>query len=253
MLIFDFQAPGCVWPSICTISLSALLQHCEYIPRFVEELWLSHSFAIWFNWPIGKSANQRENTVLDPPCPSWSHTGHLTYWYDNFFTSHLLKAVKLTYLDISGAKATSLTFLNHLGNLETLILDTCELIQDKDLFPLKTVPKLTHLYLGFMNVTPRGIIKALPEPLKSLDCSGGYFSEEELITVLDFLKRLTYITVYARSFIDILSLDEEYKNCQIIVHAWNRNGNLSKSKKFSTSILASAQCLTSYYYLLMFR
>jgi hypothetical protein len=80
---------------------------------------------------------------------------------DNFFTSHLLKTVKLTYLDISGAKATSLTFLNHLGNLETLILDTCELIQDKDLFPLKTVPKLTHLYLCFMNVTPRGIIKAI--------------------------------------------------------------------------------------------
>jgi hypothetical protein len=104
-----------------------------------------------------------------------------------------------------------------LGNLETLILDTCELIQDKDLFPLKTVPKLTHLYLGFMNVTPQGIIKVLPEPLKSLDCSGVYFSEEELITVLDFLKRSTYITVYARSFIDILSLDEEYKNCQIIV------------------------------------
>jgi hypothetical protein len=102
---------------------------------------------------------------------------------DNVLHSlHLAR--KLLYLDLTGARISTLNFLRNKPKLQVLILDSCPCLSDCDLLAIRELPDLEHLYLGFTNLSPLAIIANTPPKVHSLECSGVSFSVEEAIRLL---------------------------------------------------------------------
>lgn len=129
------------------------------------------------------------------------------------FLCRLTQAHLLTWLDISGAQTSSLHFVKELTNLSVLIVDTCKYLQDCDISVVKELRKLEHLYIGYTSITAEGIIRALPpfQKVNTLECSGIYFVEEELIELLERAGgSLKFLAVSVRSHVDVIQLSEQY-------------------------------------------
>jgi hypothetical protein len=126
------------------------------------------------------------------------------------FLAGLSAANKLVWLDITGCKASSLSFLQNLIHLEVLIIDSCIHICDWDVSVIKHLKVLNQLHIGFTSVTAETIVSVLPPRIWWLECAGIFFTEDLLIALLESRRNLQHLTVSLRSSVDLLSLSERY-------------------------------------------
>lgn len=94
-------------------------------------------------------------------------------------------ARRLQFLDLTGARLSSLSFVGHLSKLEVLILDSCQHIQDCDIEAIEDCKNLQQLYIGNTHISPAALIKILPSSLNTLECSGIKFTVLEITELLN--------------------------------------------------------------------
>lgn len=138
-------------------------------------------------------------------------------------TDHLMlnmcNARNLTWLDVTAAPLSKLTFLCHLKKLEVLILDSCTNICPNDVGLIKQLSNLQHLYIGYTGIPAQAIMQSVPCNLHTLECSGIQFTlgeAEELLRIYN--RQFLFLTISLRphnSARDIQELRSTYPSTTI--------------------------------------
>ena len=115
---------------------------------------------------------------------------------DFHLTTGLCNAKQLYWLDLSGCKLSTLSFLQFMPNVEILNVSECTNLIDADFDVITNLNNLNQLFVSFTNVKPETIIRICESStLTVLDTSGIPLNIEQCARVLTTELLFFYLTL----------------------------------------------------------
>ena len=105
-------------------------------------------------------------------CTFDKSTEFMNHCMNKYFVQSAIYINNLEWLDLSGTQISKLSFLKHLYNLDTLVLDSCQKIDVKEFENLKFCNQLSNLNAGFTNLDGETLVKVIKPPIVHIDISG---------------------------------------------------------------------------------
>lgn len=111
-------------------------------------------------------------------------------------------------MDITESPITSLSFLEYLGRIETLILEKCVKIPDNEFVHLHHLKRLDSLYVRYTQVTPRTLARAIESPVLHIDAANMVFNLDDFALFLRHTSSLQGICVALAESVNKADLNE---------------------------------------------